>query len=77
MLDSYLMYLESLDVQVDRVDDEIAWRVSVGGDVRFLMSLTGFSVYGVLLSKSEFGTVERFADYKTLVSWAGLAPLLH
>ena len=31
MLDSYLMYLESLDVQVDRVDDEIAWRVSVGG----------------------------------------------
>jgi Transposase IS116/IS110/IS902 family len=41
------------------------------------MSLTGFSVYSVLLIKSEIGTVERFADYKTLASWAGLAPLLH
>jgi len=30
-----------------------------------------------LLLRSEIGPIERFADYKKLVSWAGLAPSLH
>jgi transposase len=77
MLDNYLLHLESLNVQIERVDDEITSKASVDRDVRILMSLTGISVYSALLIKSEIGTIERFSDYKRLVSWAGLAPSLH
>jgi transposase len=77
MLDNYLMHLENLNMQIGRVDDEITSRASIDNDVRLLMSLTGVNVYSALLIKSEIGTIERFPDYKKLVSWAGLAPSLH
>lgn len=77
MLDNYLVHLESLNMQMGKVDDEITSRASVDDDVRLLMSLTGVNVYSALLVKSEIGTIERFPSYKKLVSWAGLAPSLH
>jgi transposase len=77
MLDNYLMHLESLNMQIERVDAEITARATIDQDVRLLLSLTGVNVYTALLVKSEIGTIERFADYKRLVSWAGLAPSLH
>ncbi|MCW4045523.1 MAG: IS110 family transposase [Candidatus Bathyarchaeota archaeon] len=77
MLDNYLMHLENLDAQVSRVDLEITRRASLDEDVRLLLSLTGVNVYTALLIKSEIGTIERFPNYKRLVSWAGLAPSLH
>jgi transposase len=76
MLDNYLMHLENLNLQIERVDEEITSRASVDGDVRLLLSLKGVNVYGALLIKSEIGSIERFGDYKKLVSWAGLAPSL-
>jgi len=77
MLDNYLMHLENLDLQIDRVDEEITSRASFDSDVRLLLSLKGINVYSALLIKSEIGNIERFSDYKKLVSWAGLAPSLH
>jgi transposase len=77
MLDNYLMHLENLDLQIERVDLEITSRASFDGDVRLLLSLKGINVYSALLIKSEIGNIERFSDYKKLVSWAGLAPSLH
>jgi transposase len=77
MLDNYLMHLENLDLQIQRVDLEITSRASFDGDVRLLLSLKGINVYSALLIKSEIGKIERFSDYKKLVSWAGLAPSLH
>ncbi len=77
MLDNYLMHLESLDMQIERVDAEITARATIDQDVRLLLSLTGVSVYTALLIKSEIGAIERFPNYKKLVSWAGLAPSLH
>jgi transposase len=77
MLDNYLMHLENLDLQIDRVDEEITSRASFDSDVRLLLSLKGINVYSALLIKAEIGRVERFSDYKKLVSWAGLAPSLH
>ncbi len=77
MLDNYLMHLENLDLQIDRVDEEITSRASFDSDVRLLLSLKGINVYSALLIKSEIGKIERFSDYKKLVSWAGLAPSLH
>ena len=77
MLDNYLMHLENLDLQIERVDAEITSRASFDSDVRLLLSLKGINVYSALLIKSEIGSIERFSDYKKLVSWAGLAPSLH
>jgi transposase len=77
MLDNYLLHLENLDVQIERVDAEITTRATVDQDVRLLLSLTGVSVYTALLIKSEIGAIDRFSNYKKLISWAGLAPSLH
>jgi transposase len=77
MLDNYLMHLENLDLQIDRVDLEITSKASFDSDVKLLLSLKGINVYSALLIKSEIGKIERFSDYKKLVSWAGLAPSLH
>jgi transposase len=77
MLDNYLMHLENLDLQIDRVDLEITSKASFDSDVRLLLSLKGINVYSALLIKSEIGSILRFGDYKKLVSWAGLAPALH
>ena len=46
-------------------------------DVRLLLSLTGVDVYTALLIRPEIGSIDRFPDYKRLISWAGLAPSLH
>lgn len=77
MLDNYLMHLESLNVQIERVDAEITARATLDEDVRLLLSLTGVGVYTALLIKSEIGAIDRFPNYKKLISWAGLAPSLH
>ena len=76
MLDNHLTHLGSLNVQVERVDAEITARVTLDEDVRLLLSLTGVSVYTALLIKSEIGSIDRFPNYKKLISWAGLAPSL-
>jgi transposase len=77
MLDNHLMHLDSLNMQVERVDAEITARATLDEDVRLLLSLTGVSVYTALLIKSEIGVIDRFPNYKKLISWAGLAPSLH
>ena len=77
ILDNHLTHLESLNRQTNRVDEEIHSKACEDPDVRLLLSLTGVDVYTALLMKSEIGNIERFPDYKKLVSWAGLAPSLH
>jgi len=77
MLDNHLGQVESLNGQIRRVDEEIRRRASLDEDVRLLLSLTGVDIYTALLIRSEVGCIDRFPDYKRLVSWAGLAPSLH
>lgn len=77
ILDNHLTHLESLNQQTDRVDEEIHSKACEDSDVRLLLSLTGVDVYTALLIKSEIGNINRFPEYKKLVSWAGLAPSLH
>jgi len=74
MLDNHLLLLESLDVQLERVDAEITRRATLDGDVRLLLSLTGVNVYTALLIKSEIGNVDRFPDGEKLCGYAGLVP---
>jgi transposase len=77
MLDNHLTHLESLNQQTDRVDEEIHRKACEDEDARLLLSLTGVDIYTALLIRSEIGNIDRFPDYKRLVSWAGLAPSLH
>jgi transposase len=77
ILDNHLTHLESLNQQIDRVDEEVHSKACEDEDVRLLLSLTGIDVYSALVIRSEIGSINRFADYKKLVSWAGLAPSLH
>jgi Transposase IS116/IS110/IS902 family len=44
--------------------------------LHLLLSLKGVDIYTELL-KSEVGPIERCADCKRLVSWAGLAPSVY
>ena len=76
MLENHLTHLESLNRQIARVDEEITAKASHDDDVRLLLSLTGVDIYTALLIKSEVGSIDRFSNYKKLVSWAGLAPSL-
>jgi transposase len=77
LLENHLSLIESINMQVRRVDEAIRERASQDEDVRLLLSLTGVDVYTALLLKSEIGSIERFPDYKRLVSWAGLALSVH
>ena len=77
ILDNHLTHLQSLNQQTDRVNEEIHSKACEDEDVRLLLSLTGIDIYSALLIRSEIGNIDRFPDYKKLVSWAGLAPSLH
>jgi transposase len=77
ILDNHLTHLQSLNQQISRVDEEIHSKACEDPDVNLLLSPTGVDVYTALLIKSEIGSIDRFPDYKKLVSWAGLAPSLH
>lgn len=77
VLENHLSLIESINVQIGRVDETIRKRASQDEDVRLLLSLTGIDVYTALLLRSEIGPIARFPSYKKLVSWAGLAPSVH
>ncbi len=77
MLSNFLEHVECLNRQIKRLDLEILDEASHDEDVRLLLSMTGIGVYTALLIKSEIGDIQRFPNYKRLVSWAGLAPSLH
>ncbi|MEM3550867.1 MAG: IS110 family transposase [Candidatus Bathyarchaeia archaeon] len=77
LLDSFIEQVECLKRLIGNVDGEIGRRASIDGDVRLLLSLTGVNVYSALLIKSEIGDIKRFPNYKKLISWAGLAPLVY
>jgi transposase len=77
ILENYLVHIEAINLQMDKVDVAIKERACEDEDVRLLMSLPGIDVRTALLLKSEIGPIGRFEDYKHLVSWAGMAPRVH
>jgi transposase len=77
ILENHLVHIESINLQMDKVDVAIKERACEDEDVRLLMSLPGIDVRTALLLKSEIGPISRFENYKKLVSWAGLAPKVH
>jgi transposase len=74
VLQNHLSHVESINLQIGRVDEAIRRKACLDEDVCLLLSLYGIDVYSALLIRSE---ISRFSDYKKLVSWAGLAPSVH
>jgi transposase len=77
VLENHLLHIESINVQISKVDEAIRRRACEEEDVRLLLSLTGVDVYSALLIRSEAGPITRFSNYRQLISWAGLAPSVH
>lgn len=77
ILNNHLQHLENLNQQIEHVDEAIHSKACEDPDVKLLLSMTGVDVYTALLIKAEIGDINRFPEYKKLVSWAGLAPSLH
>jgi transposase len=77
ILENHLLHIESIDLQMDKVDEAIALWACEDEDVRLLMSLPGVDVRTALLLKSEIGSIDRFENYKKLVSCAGMVPRVH
>ncbi|MCL2868960.1 MAG: IS110 family transposase [Candidatus Bathyarchaeota archaeon] len=77
VLENHLLHIESVNLQIKRTDEAILESAVEDEDVRLLLSLPGVDVRTALLLKSEIGRIDRFLDYKHLVSWAGLAPRVH
>lgn len=77
LLENHLSLVESINMQIRKVDAAIGKMACLDEDVRLLLSLTGIDVYSALLIRSEIGSITRFSSHKKLVSWAGLAPSVH
>jgi transposase len=77
LLENHLSLIESINLQIRKVDDVIKRKACEDEDVRLLLSLTGIDVYAALLIRSEVGPISRFSSYKKLISWAGLAPSVY
>jgi transposase len=71
ILSNHLEHIDSLNHQIKRIDEEIRVKASKDEYVKLLLSMTGIDVYTALLIRSEIGGIDRFPDYKKLVSWAG------
>jgi len=77
ILRSDLAMLESVDEQVDLMEEKIAVLAVEDPQVRLLMTMTGVGYFTAMLLLAEIGDINRFSSDKRLASWAGLAPSVH
>ena len=63
LLENHLSLVESITLQIRKVDDAIKKRACQDEDVRLLLSLTGIDVYSALLIRSEIGPITRFSNH--------------
>ena len=76
-LGGFLSVLDTLKVQIQAAAHTIDQEAKATPIVEQLCTLPGFGHYTALLILAEIGEVTRFPDPKHLVSYAGLAPIVH
>jgi transposase len=77
VLRSDLALLETVDEQVERIEEKIAALSAEEWRVRLLMTMTGIGYFTAMLILTEVGDVGRFRGDKAFASWMGLAPSVH
>ena len=76
ILRSDLAILETVDEQVERIEEKIA-TLAAERPARLLMTMTGVGYFNAMLILSEVGDIGRFHSDKAFASWMGLAPSVH
>jgi transposase len=71
-VESYLAVMDALNLQIDKLSEELKLEAPKDEDVRLLQTIPGIGYYAALLIKSEIGTIDRFPDGEHLCSYAGL-----
>jgi transposase len=77
ILRSDLALLETVDEQVERIEEKIAAIAAEERQVRLLMTMTGVGYFTAMLILVEVGDVGRFRGEKEFASWMGLVPSVH
>ncbi len=76
-LSGFLTVLDTLHTQIQEASRTIDRQAKATPIVEQLCTLPGVGHYTALLILAEIGEVRRFPDSKHLVSYAGLAPIVH
>jgi transposase len=77
ILRSDLALLETVNEQVERIEEKIAAIAAEERRVRLLMTMTGVGYFTAMLILTEVGDIGRFRGEKEFASWMGLAPSVH
>ncbi len=77
ILCSDLALLETVDEQVERIEEKIAALAAEEKQARLLMTMTGVGYFTAMLILTEVGDISRFRGDKEFASWMGLAPSVH
>jgi len=73
-LNRYIFTLESLNNQIEELEEVIKKNAKTDYDCMLLMSIPGISFFTALVIKSEIGDISRFRNSQKLCSYAGLIP---
>jgi len=77
ILRSDLALLETVDGQVEVIEEKIAALAAEDHQVRLLMTMTGVGYFTAMLIMVEVGDIGRFRSDKRFASWMGLVPSVH
>ena len=72
-----LALLETLDEQIQVLEDKIAVMGVEDPQVKLLMTMPGIGFFTASMLVAEIGDISRFGNDKKIASWAGLAPRIH
>ena len=76
LLASYLELIETLTVEIKRLDVAIEERAESLKETQLLMTIPGVSYYSALLIYAELCGIDRFDGAKEVVSYVGLNPVI-
>jgi transposase len=77
ILRSDLALLETVEDQVEVIEEKIATLAAEERQARMLITMTGVRYFTAMLILSEVGDISRFHSDKAFASWMGLAPSVH
>ena len=74
ILNTTLVAIENINLQIDTISKELALYAWDSEDVKIILSITGIDVFSAMLIAVEIVDVKRFSSPWKLVSYAGIAP---
>ena len=72
-----LALYETLEEQIQVLEDKIAAMGMEDPQVKLLMTMPGIGYFAASMLVAEIGDINRFSNDKRISSWAGLAPRIH